>query len=154
MRRVLLPSAGVALALLAGGCVRYPSDYSPHYQSVPLGMSAVSGRERHATVPDACLAYAEEIGPGGERLPAGCANAINLMQMVERERDLFHGRKLGPAPAAPAAHAAERYIDGTDGAVGGAAGTDIGRGPGTSQEEPVARPRPNTNTGVTAKAAR
>src|SRR5262245_53820425 len=105
MRRVLLPSAGVALTLLAGGCVRYPSDYSPYYQSVPLGVSAISGRARHATatVPDACLAYAEEIGPGGERLPAGCANAINLMQMVERERDLHQGRTLGPALAAPAA---------------------------------------------------
>lgn len=153
MRRILLSSAGVALTLLAGGCVRYPSDYSPHYQSVPLGLSAASGRERHVSVPDACLAYAEEIGPAGERLPAGCANAINLMQMVESERDLFRGRKLGPAPAAPAATAAQRYLYGTDGASG-AAGIDTGRGPGTSQEEPVATPRPNTNTGTTAKAAR
>ena len=155
MRRVLLPSAGVALALLAGGCVRYPPDYSPYYQSVPLGVSAASrGRERHALVPEACLAYPEEIGPGGERLPPGCANALTLMGMVESKEDLVRPRKLGPAPAAPAAHAAQRYIDGTDGTVGGAAGTDIGRGTGTTQEEPVASPRPNTNTGVTAKAAR
>lgn len=156
MRRILLSSAGVALTLFAGGCVRYPPDYSPYYQSVPLGMSAVPrGRERHALVPDACLAYAEEIGPGGERLPPGCANAVNLMRMVESERDLVRGRKLGPAPAAPAATAAQRYIYGTDGATGGAIGVDIGRGPGTSQEEPVATPRPNTSTGgAAAKAAR
>src|SRR5262245_49270832 len=154
MRRILLSSAGVALTLLAGGCVRYPSDYSPYYQSVPLGMSAVSGRQPYAPVPDACLAYAEDIGPGGERLPAGCANAVNLAHMVERKRDLFHGRPLGPAPAAPAATAAQRYIYGTDGLVGGAVGIDTGRGPGTTQEEPVPSPRPAPNPGTTVKAAR
>jgi hypothetical protein len=153
MHRVLLSSAGVALTLLAGGCVRYPPDYSSYYQSVPLGVSAGSGgRERHALVPDACLNYGHDVGPAGERLPAGCANAYNLMRMVEREQDLVRGRKLGPAPAAPAARAAQRYIDGADGPIGGAAGTAPGRGPATSQEEPVARPRPNTDT--IAKAAR
>jgi hypothetical protein len=150
MRRILLSSAGVAVALLAGGCVRYPPDYSPYYQSVPV--VSAGGRERHALVPKACLAYPDEIGPGGERLPPGCANAYTLMHMVERKPDLVHGRNLGRAPAAPAATAAQRYIYGTDGVVGGAAGTDSGRGPATSQEEPVARPRPNP--GATTKAAR
>src|SRR5262245_9444131 len=154
MHRVLLSSAGVALTLLAGGCVRYPPDYSSYYQSVPLGVSAgPGGRGRYALVPDACLSYGhDDVGPAGERLPAGCANAYNLMRMVEREQDLVRPRKLGPAPAAPAARAAQRYIDGTDGPIGGAAGTDAGHGPATSQEEPVARPRPNT--GTVAKAAR
>lgn len=154
MRRALLLSAGIAVALLAGGCVRYPPDYSPYYQSVPLGVSAgPGGRERYALVPDACLDYGSgDVGPAGERLPAGCANAYNLMRMVEREQDLLRGRKLGLAPAAPAARAAQRYIDGTDTAIGGGAGGNTGRGPATTQEEPVATPRPNP--GTVAKAAR
>ena len=152
MRRALLWSAGMSVVLLAGGCVRYPPDYSPFYQSVPLGVSAgPGGRARYAVVPDACLSYGPgDVGPAGGRLPAGCANAYNLMRIVERERDLLRGRKLGPAPAAPAARAAQRYIDGTDNFVGGAAGIDAGRGPATSQEEPVASPRQAT----TAKAGR
>jgi type IV pilus biogenesis protein CpaD/CtpE len=52
--------------------------------------------------------------------PPGCANAYNLQRMVVQEDDLVYGRELDPAVAAPAARAAQRYIDGrTDPVLGG-----------------------------------
>ena len=38
--------------------------------------------------------------------------------MAEREGDLLRGRRLGPAPAAPSARAAQKYIYGTEGSLG------------------------------------
>ena len=47
-------------------------------------------------------------------LPLGCANNLNLMQMVERRQDLTQGRTTGPAMAAPVGRAAQVYIEGFD----------------------------------------
>jgi len=44
------------------------------------------------------------------RLPPGCANALNLAEMVEDQNDLIRGREMGPAFVAPAAAAVERYL--------------------------------------------
>lgn len=91
-----------------------PPDYSPHYSRV--GVVSEDGYEKRVLVPEACLTPDEQspadIGP--ERVPPGCANNYNLQRMAARKRDLRHGRALGPAPAAPAARAAQRYIDGRD----------------------------------------
>ncbi|OIN50780.1 hypothetical protein BLL37_23055 [Pseudomonas azotoformans] len=47
-------------------------------------------------------------------LALGCANNLNLMQMVERKQDLTQGRATGPAMAAPVGRAAQVYIEGFD----------------------------------------
>ena len=47
-------------------------------------------------------------------LPLGCANNLNLMQMVEQRQDLNQGRATGPAMAAPVGRAAQVYIEGFD----------------------------------------
>lgn len=64
--------------------------------------------------PDACLAIDNRDGvtQPSRRLPAGCANAINLQRMVERPDDLRRGRDTGSAFAGPVAQAAERYLRG------------------------------------------
>ncbi|NJM35453.1 MAG: hypothetical protein HC850_12920 [Rhodomicrobium sp.] len=89
-----------------------PPDYSPNH--VPIKLVSDSGREKTKLVPEACLMpddqSAADYGPA--RLPPGCANNYNLQRIVERKRDLTNGRPLGPAPAAPASRAAQRYIDG------------------------------------------
>jgi hypothetical protein len=48
----------------------------------------------------------------GEKIPPGCANNFNLQRMVERKGDLFQGRNLSPAPAAPSVKAAQKYLNG------------------------------------------
>lgn len=47
-------------------------------------------------------------------LPLGCANNLNLMQMVEQRQDLARGRATGAAMAAPVGRAAQVYIEGFD----------------------------------------
>lgn len=47
-------------------------------------------------------------------LALGCANNLNLMQMVERKQDLTQGRTTGPVMAAPVGRAAQVYIEGFD----------------------------------------
>jgi hypothetical protein len=95
-----------------------PPDYSPHYASVPV--VARNGRTRYVLVPEACLVPDPTEPPLlGPHLPPGCANAHNLQRMTERQSDLVRGRPLGAAPAAPTARAAQEYIYGTKGTLGG-----------------------------------
>lgn len=104
--RALLPIvAWLGLAALVSGCAtklespRYSADFSSDL------------RDQARPFPDACLALAvEDAEP--ERLPLGCANALNLQRMVEHPADLRHGRQTGAAFAAPVAQAAERYLRG------------------------------------------
>ncbi|MFC7399054.1 hypothetical protein ACFQU1_17760 [Chelatococcus sp. GCM10030263] len=111
LTRALL--AGMAVAL--GSCASPPADYRPRYALITPAPGYGPGRAAQgaAVVPEACLsaepAFLETAGP---LLPPGCANAYNLAEMVERRSDLLHGRRLAPAPAAPTARAARRYIDG------------------------------------------
>lgn len=110
-----------------------PPDYSPHYTHV--GVISQDGYEKRVLVPEACLTpdaqSPADIGP--ERVPPGCANNYNLQRMADRKRDLRHGRPLGPAPAAAAARAAQRYIDGRDGPVlGGGVREDAQEGAPTA----------------------
>ena len=103
-----------------------PLDYSPDYTRVPVVDR--NGRTRYALVPKACLSP-DPTEPllMGPHLPPGCANAHNLQRMAEREGDLVQGRPLGAAPAAPTARAAQEYIYGTKGTLGGG----LARVPGT-----------------------
>ena len=95
-----------------------PPDYSPDYASVPV--VAPNGRTRYVLVPKACLEPDPTEPPLlGPHLPPGCANAHNLQRMAERQSDLVRGRPLGAAPAAPTARAAQEYIYGTKGTLGG-----------------------------------
>ncbi|WP_437880819.1 hypothetical protein [Pseudomonas sp. LRF_L74] len=98
----ILGATLAAAMLLLGGCeteLRQPA-YSPHYQ-VNLG--------RHSPFADACL---ERAGEGASaQLPPGCANALNLMRMVERSSELQQGTEPAPAMAAPVGHALQRYLD-------------------------------------------
>ena len=138
MSAVYLCLAAVALALV--GCApplshqtvywgtfpEQPPDYSPDYTSVPV--VAPNGKTRWVLVPKACLVPdATEPPLLGPHLPPGCANAHNLQRMAERKSDLVHGRPLGAAPAAPTARAAQEYIYGTKGTLGGG----LTSGPGT-----------------------
>jgi hypothetical protein len=106
-------------------CAQVPPDYSPHYSSVPVYNPARPDRiARYVTVPDSCLTpdpTSDAWVIGGPILPPGCANTYNLLRMTEKERDLYHGRKLGAAPAAPTVRAAQRYLNGNEGAHAGAA---------------------------------
>ncbi|HKD28092.1 MAG TPA: hypothetical protein VKC66_19565 [Xanthobacteraceae bacterium] len=113
----LLGSAVVLLALPS--CAELPPDYSPRFVEVPIVSPGRPGRvAHHAIVPEACLIPDPTDTQFGPRLPPGCANNANLLVMVEKKRDVIHGRKLGAAPAAPSARAAQRYIYGTRGQLG------------------------------------
>lgn len=108
-------------------------DYSPGYSYVA---TAPGGSEKgvggSVLAPDACLAEPadDDLSPAatdltivsgvGTHLPPGCANAYNLQRMVESERDLIEGRRMGPAAGAPTARAARRYLYGEESPVGGA----------------------------------
>jgi hypothetical protein len=134
MRAFSIKLASVAaIALMLGACEHYggfpdyselPPDYSPRYTAITV--VTPSGREKRVLVPEACLhgepPSAAEMGP--PRIPPGCANNYNIQRMAERKRDLVHGRKLGPAPGATTARAAQRYLDGKEGPLGGAVESD------------------------------
>ncbi len=64
---------------------------------------------RNVILPSACLDA--DGWPVPDLLPANCANELNLLEMVENQRDLLQGRHLGPAPAAPAGDLARQYIN-------------------------------------------
>src|SRR5262245_55563930 len=122
--RLALP---VAVACLAGGCNDFgarpdlvePSDYSPRYTHVTVLRD--DGRTKRVLVPEACLPATDEPAKADTVPPPGCANAYNLQRMAERKRDLTKVRPLGRAPGAPAARAAQEYIDGREApALGGA----------------------------------
>lgn len=141
---ILRPAALVVAACLLSACNEYgpeagltqPPDYSPRYTHVTTMNE--HGRTKRVLAAEACLtpeqrSPAETEGSrtptdtGGPRVPPGCANNYNLQRMAERKRDLTQGRQLGPAPAAPAARAAQRYIDGRETpALGGAIHTGNG----------------------------
>jgi len=115
MRRVegiWLKVAVFAILPALAGCVSPPADHAPGYVLLPPGV-ALGPTNRRVVVPEACFiqepAFLDTAGP---MLPPGCANAYNLAAMVERKSDLLRGRRLAPAPAAPTARAARRYIDG------------------------------------------
>ncbi|EKF17678.1 hypothetical protein [Nitratireductor pacificus] len=140
-RSITTKAAFLIVLALPAGCVNAKPDM-PEQAS---GYSYVYGPPSNASaksvgggmlVPNACLAEPAD-GPSpaateltivsglGAHLPPGCANAYNLQRMVESERDLVEGRRMGPAAAAPVARAARRYLhpDDTSIPVGGAAGS-------------------------------
>jgi hypothetical protein len=81
-----------------------PVTYSPAY------VRLADRQGKAVWVPRACL---EPVKAGiQEKLPLGCANALNLARMIERPADLQRGRPMGPALAAPVARAAEAYVNG------------------------------------------
>jgi hypothetical protein len=113
----LTGSAVIVSALAA--CAELPPDYSPRFVQVPIVSPTRPERViRYELVPEACLVPDPTDTQLGPRLPPGCANNANLLAMVEQKRDVVHGRKLGAAPAAPSARAAQRYIYGTRGQLG------------------------------------
>lgn len=99
---------GCALALATVAACNLPPDYAPDYVQMPV--VGPDHRLRTALVPEACLIPDPTDKQLGPRLPPGCANNANLVAMAERKGDLVEGRRLGPAPAAPAARAAQKYI--------------------------------------------
>jgi hypothetical protein len=128
--RALTMLLALPLGLLLCGCMHDPLPYSPHYSDITLAdpadgpVNKADGRRKgHGArgphraqtvlVPDACIT--PDVAEQPVYLPAGCANNLNLQIMVERKKDLGRGRKPGPATAAPAVRAAERYLyGGTD----------------------------------------
>jgi hypothetical protein len=119
MSSPFLRLTGCALAALALSACAMPPDYSPHYVQVPVVSPDRPHRAvRHELVPEACLVPDPTDTQLGPRLPPGCANNANLLAMVERERDVVHGRKLGRALASPSARAAQKYIYGSRGTLG------------------------------------
>jgi hypothetical protein len=107
-----LTASALAVAALSA-CAQVPPDYLSGYVQVPVASPDHPGRVHHELVPEACLVPdPTDRGLGGNRLPPGCANNANLIAMAERKRDVTKGRKLGPAPAAPSARAAQKYIYG------------------------------------------
>jgi len=142
MRRIFILCAVFTTLLSTGGCVRYPADYSPHYQAVSLGPPATrTSRERFALVPEACLmAEPTSVKIDQGRLPPGCANAQILVDQLEQPLDPVRPRRLGPAQAGPTVRAAAGYVDGEDSSTGAGTGPSV-KGRGTTQEEPVTAPR-------------
>ena len=132
--------AGSAIALLAlAACADLPADYSPNFAQVPV--VSPDRVARYQLVPESCLVRDPTDTQLGPRLPPGCANNANLLAMVEKKRDLVHGRKLGAAPAAPSARAAQRYIYGTRGHLGaGITQPSPAGGPAAVTTEPAPAP--------------
>jgi len=130
MLRISVPSLGLAAGLALAACApppyyavyrfaELPPDYSPDYTYVPV-IAPDQRSERWVLVPKACL-LADPTEPIhlGPHLPPGCANAYNLIGMAERKSDLVEGRRLGAAPAAPSARAAQIYLYGEKGPLAG-----------------------------------
>jgi type IV pilus biogenesis protein CpaD/CtpE len=110
--------ASVLAVAVLPACAERPPDYSPHYVQVPV--TSQNRVSHYALTPEACLVPdPTDTGLGGSRLPPGCANNANLLAMAEQKRDLVKGRKLGAAPASPSARAAQKYIYGSEGTLGG-----------------------------------
>jgi hypothetical protein len=103
-----LRSAGSALAL-AATCLSLAacqSDGQVVQQSSSSAFSRVDMGAGSTIMPDACAVS----DSSSDQLPPGCANAYNLQQMVVNQQDLMRGRRMGPAPAAPAARASNVYL--------------------------------------------
>jgi hypothetical protein len=139
------------------GFAAQPPDASPDYTYVPIiDPNRPCCVQRWVLAPRACLAPDSTEPPlFGPHLPPACANNYNLMRMAARKRDLREGRRLGAAPAAPSARAAQQYIYGGTGPLGGGlAGpspavasdeTDRERSVSSESLQPNATARPNTN---------
>jgi len=140
LRLFRLSACAIGLLSLAA-CAPLPPDYSPHYVYVPVASPARPDRVHYVLVPESCLIPDPTDDLLGPRLPPGCANASNLLAMAERKRDLVRGRKLGPAPAAPSARAAQHYIYGTpQRPLGAGVGTETPLNPpagSTTEPEPA-----------------
>ena len=123
------PTAILALGVVLAGCLPHePLPYSPHYSRIKLADAAHAPavqkghdvppaaaphharRAQTVVVPDACIT--PDVAEQPLYLPPGCANNLNLQMMVERPADLGQGRRPGPAAAAPAVRAAQRYLYG------------------------------------------
>jgi hypothetical protein len=134
----------LAAALLALGGCSLPPDYSPNYSYIPVPAPTAKHPDRveYVLAADACLLPDPTAAtPTGPLLPPGCANAYNLQRMADREHDLVEGRKLGRAPAAPSARAAEKYIYGAQGPLGASVGKPGGGGAQpTTQDEAAPNP--------------
>jgi hypothetical protein len=110
----------VPLGFVLGGCLHDPLPYSPNYSRVTLvdpatapmkpGKAPRTAHAQDVVVPDACIT--PDVAEQPLYLPSGCANNLNLQMMVERPADLAHGRRPGPAAAAPTVRAAQRYLYG------------------------------------------
>ncbi|MGY2239442.1 hypothetical protein ACW9ID_30905 [Pseudomonas gingeri] len=116
MKSLSLISALTSLVLLSA-CKTHlePVAYSPDY------LSARDAGGRAGLIPVECqkppLTNREVVGDEPDlssTLPLGCANNLNLLQMVEQRQDLVRGRDTGPTMAAPVGRAARIYIDGQD----------------------------------------
>lgn len=109
MRRV--HTSTLLCALLLAGCQTHlePRDYPKGYGTL------IGANGQTMLLPQACLAPVVPDQPGdgsAPMLPPGCANSLNLLQMVERREDLLEGRQTGPAMAAPVGRAAQYYLYG------------------------------------------
>ena len=76
-------------------------------RDLPSDVVAVRIR-RNLVLPTSCLDG--DGWPTPEDLPPRCINDMNLMTMIENERDLLQGRSLGLAPAAPAGDVIRNYL--------------------------------------------
>lgn len=102
--KLSVKSFALLAACAIAGCdapQRDPLPYSPNYQYLDgqgTGLrKGVTGTQR--LVPDACLT--PDVVADPLYLPSGCANNLNLQQMVVNQNDLLQGRQTGPAMAAP-----------------------------------------------------
>jgi hypothetical protein len=126
-----------------------PPEYSPDFVRVPV--EAEDGRVKRVLIPKACLKPDETADDTlGETIPPGCANNWNLQRMAERKGDLFQGRRLSPAPAAPAVKAAQKYLEGKknepNSAGGGVINEEAGAGTGTEGESQAGPKQVNTRS--------
>jgi len=108
VRRIAMLAPCATAVLLLGGCLK-----------PPIGMpdASVIGYDGHRAVPPDCarLAAPSLLTDGGIPRPSvawGCATYTNLAAQVANPRDLVSPGRLGPADAAVAASAVQRYETG------------------------------------------
>jgi len=153
LKRLLKPNHFVILLLPLTACAQLPPDYSPNYAYVPVASPGRPDRVRYVLAPDACLMPDPTDKQLGPRLPPGCANAANLLAMTERKHDLVEGRRLGAAPAAPAARAAQKYVYGSRETLGAGVGKPTTGAQAITTVEPgVSNASPVTNTSPVIQA--
>ncbi|MFC3282192.1 hypothetical protein [Litchfieldella rifensis] len=97
------------LALLTGCSSSLgPMSWETGYRATGVAQAGNEASLRQSISPIACRTQPGETGI--VTLPPGCANDLNLQFMVERPRDLLHGREMGPARAGPVANAAQERL--------------------------------------------
>lgn len=111
-RRLLVGACLVALV----GCKTHldPVSYSPDYTALTRADGRVEWVPVQCLQPVAHDQFEADEETFIPSLPPGCANNLNLLQMVEQRPDLMQGRSSGPTMAAPVGRAAQVYIDGYD----------------------------------------